>query len=159
MRIKYVPTHAEVQVQKKNHFTVTPINNIEHWRAEREKIEAQYHKEKLERFEKARASAMEIYTGEKQVELLSAMDHAEIAYVKSREDAKKPTPITWEQIQAKKADWDRKNNSERLAFAEGHYKRFGEYPKDITKSVSPKPSLFERAKRAVARFVRGAFPQ
>lgn len=152
-RPKYAPDNAQIRVQKQSHFTVTPIDSIEHWRKEREQIEAQYHTDKLTRFEKARTSAMAIVSGDKQVELLSAMDKAEIAYVKSRGEAQKPTTITWDMIQAKKSDWDKKNQEIRL-----YTERYTELPRLPEVPTSPKPSLFERTKRAVARFVRGAFP-
>lgn len=147
----YTPDTAEVRVNKQTHFTITPIKDVKAWKAERLKIEEEYHEAKLKRFSDARDKAIASVKGERQADLLTGLDSAESAYMDARKTAKAPTKITWEQIQAKKADWNAKNEATRT-----HYDFLNVLPKE---PASPQPSLYELAKRSIARFIRSAFPQ
>lgn len=154
-RLKFTPDTSEVRVNKQTHFTITPIKDIEAWKAERQAIEAEYHKGQLKRFSDARERAIEGVKGERPVSLTTGIDSLESAYMDAREHAKEPTKITWEQIQAKMSNWDAKNERARackLGLYDGELA-----PRDIPSY--PKPSLYENAKRAIFRFIRGAFPQ
>lgn len=107
-RPQYTPEHSEIVQDKRNHYTVTPIANIETWRKEEAIRESKWHSAMLERFQVARQNAISGVKGEKAVELIADL---ESQYIDARKTAKEPAKITWEQIKAKMDNWDVKNTA------------------------------------------------
>ncbi len=116
-RPKFTPEHAEIVINKRAHYTVTPISNILDWRAEQKRQQEIWDAGQSERFAKAKDGALRVLDGGQRSAAIVELERLETEYVKSREEAKKPAKITWDMIQAKKAEFERKNNSVRDNYA------------------------------------------
>lgn len=109
----FKPTKSQAREErlvKRYQFTITPISDIGKWREEQTKLEATWHAGQEARYARVRQAAMAIVSGDKQAEAMAVAEKLESEYIDSRKTAKKPSKITWEQIE-KYRDWDKKNQN------------------------------------------------